>query len=185
MRLPDLSLIHKILNWHQGSDHKGESIGVFIVVPREIARQFPDAGKEGEDDSVPHITLIYLGKIPMFFTYRVRTAVENVCAMMKPFKVRLGKPKKLINKDGQTVRYSPVISRRLCRLHDLIKAELMRNLVPVSNDFPDYLPHVTIEYVNVGEKPKFKHIKPEGNFSVDSVWIWGTEEPAWIPFGRK
>lgn len=46
--------------------------------------------------------------------------------------------------------------------------------------FGMWQPHVTIEYINKGEKEKYKDLEPKGKWTLNNIWIWGTEEPHMI-----
>lgn len=142
------------------------------MAPKEVASQFPSEGKEGEDSSPPHVTLVYIGNLPAKFEDRLKEVVKNVCDNFKSFDVKLGSPKKLVNDKGQKVFYSPVKSRRLALLHELFKAEFQRNQIPFSNKYPEFKPHITIEYVDPGCKRQYPELCPEGQWKIDSVWIW-------------
>jgi 2'-5' RNA ligase len=181
MSLPDLKLIYKILQWHTPSD----SVGVFAPLPPEIANQFPVDGKESEDTSPSHITLVYLGDLPQQFEEAVREIVNDVCVETKPFTVKLSKPKTFVNDKNQTIIHSPVVSGRLQKFHNNLKDRLLKNSIPVSNKFPEYKPHVTIEYVGEEEDSQYGDVKPEGDWIVDSVWIWGMSEPHMVLLGKK
>ncbi len=186
MNLPDLKQIYKVINWHENDrDEKGKHVGLFILLPSDIAEQFPEEGKEGEDNSPSHITLLYVGEYPLTMEDRLKEIVCESCSMIKPFKVRLQNPKKFNNDEGQIVRHSPISSKKLKQFHQFLRKIFFKYHIPFSDKHPEYKPHVTIEYINKGEKAKFKKIKPKGFFVVDHIWLWGTNEPYLIPLGKK
>lgn len=175
----ELSNLYKTLKWHESSRDKqpGESVGLFITLPSEIAEQYPSEGKEGEDSSPAHLTLLYIGDVPMHFEDKILEVVQQVCENFKKFKVKIKSPKKWINDENQTIYHSPIASSKLTNLHNMLEKSFELNQIPFSRKYPEFKPHVTIEYVNEGEKPKFKDVKPEGEFVVESVWVWGLTEP--------
>jgi 2'-5' RNA ligase len=173
----DLKSLYKTLSWHKADrDHPpGEKVGLFIQVPEHIACQFPP--KPGEDSSPPHITLLYIGNLPPSFEAKLDEVVGNVCENFKRFTVKLGSVKRFINDEQQKVYHSPVISKRLQVLHKTLLTEFQFGQLPYSTKYPEFKPHITIEYVNPGESPKFTDLCPEGSWEVDSVWVWGISEP--------
>jgi len=184
-KLPDLKTIYQVINWHQSNREKppGESVGLFAVLPKEIACQFPSIGKEGEDSSPAHVTVLYIGDMPRQFEKKLIKVVGSICEKIRPFKLRLGRPRKFVNDEGQIILHSPVKSNRLHKLNDLLKQELMNNQINVVNKFPEYKPHVTIAYCNSRKELKaFKDVHPEGEWMIDSLWVWGGAEPHLIQF---
>jgi 2'-5' RNA ligase len=188
MYTPDLSSLYKVISWHNDSrsnDHKpGESAGIFAVLPADIAKQFPKDGKELEDTSPVHVTVCYIGDFPIHLEHKLESVVRNVCTKIKPFKVKLGSPRKFINDKNQTIIHSPVKSKKLHNFHDILKYALLQNQIQVSNKFPEFKPHITIEYVPENDVSRYKHLKPYGEWVIDSIWLWGLSEPYLIPLGK-
>lgn len=184
---PPLSYLYKILDWHfHDRDHKpGESVGLFSVLPEEIAAQFPEGGKKGHDSSPSHVTICYLGNIPLIWEEKLVNVAEMVCAKFRPFTVRLGKPKTFINHKNETIYHSPVKGKKLFEFHDFLKRAYQLNGIPVDSKFPEYKPHVTIEYVSNGEARKFPNACPEGEWQIDHVWVWGAHEPYLVHIGKN
>ena len=180
MFFPDLKQLFKILTWHQTkSDNK--HVGIFLPLPEAISEQFPP---KPDDESPPHITVLYVGEMNPHFEEALREAVGSVCKKMKPFAAKLSGPKKFLNREGQSIKHSPITSQKLQRFNKALKIELYKNFVPFDNKYPEYKPHVTIEYINEGEKSKSRGLRPKGKWVVDHCWIFGTQEPYLIPFGK-
>jgi 2'-5' RNA ligase len=176
----DLKNLYKTLIWHKQEEINPthDSCGLFIQVPEYIARQFPSIGKDGHDSSPPHITLLYIGQLPQAFEPRLFEVVQKVCENFKCFEVKLGKLNKFVNEEKKEIVYhSPIISKRLQLLHEMMKIEFQHAQLPYSTKFPEFKPHITIEYVNFGDMRKLPHVNPVGSWLVDSVWVWGTSEP--------
>ncbi len=184
---PPLSSLYKILDWHfNDRDHPpGESLGVFSVLPEEISSQFPAEGKEGHDNSPPHVTVCYIGTVPLVWENKIVTVTEAICGKFRPFTVKLGKPKVFINHKNETIYHSPIKGNKLYEFHDELKRALQLNLIPVDTKHPDYKPHVTIEYVEEGNQRRFPEACPQGEWQMDSVWIWGGHEPHLIHIGKN
>lgn len=185
--LPDLSTIAKTIIWsHRNIQHK-DSAGIFAVVPKEIAKQFPFEAREKEDASPSHLTILYLGALPRIAERKLLYIVNEVCENTRPFVVSLKKPRKFVNDKGQTILHSPVKSGRLVRFHDRLHSALLNAGIQVDNKFPEYKPHITIGYVNSRKELKqLKEIRPEGQWIMDSIWIWGlaNKEPHLVFLGK-
>src|SRR3990167_8595196 len=126
MNLPDLSLLYKILNWHNETHHDN-SVGLFIPIPQELSQQFPEDGRQGEDSSPAHITLLYIGQFSQHLEPKLITIIKNVCDCTRPFPVRFAKIRKFVNEKKQEIYHVPVKSNRLIQLHNTLKNELQRN----------------------------------------------------------
>jgi 2'-5' RNA ligase len=186
VELPDLKQLYSTIDWHNSQEdfEEGSSVGVFIVLPDDIAEQYPEDGKEGEDSSPPHITAFYIGMLPSHFNEKALKTIYDVAKATKPFHVKLSKPKKFQNDYGQTIWHSPVVSKRLKDFNAALKHAFMQDHVPFDNKWPEFKPHVTIEYVDEGEKARYRKVKPAGKWKVDTLWVWGMNEPHLIPLGK-
>lgn len=185
MALPDLSLIYKTMHWHQTNNSHAGEVGLFILLPSSEADKFPDAGREGHDESPPHITVVYIGHIMKELEGKLYKVVQSVCQRTNPFPVTYGKVDKFENAKGQKIYHTPVKSSKLLKFNEELKKELLKNQLPVDNKFPNYKPHITIEYVEPGQQPKFIEQNFNGGFTVDSVWIWGASNPQMIYLGHN
>jgi 2'-5' RNA ligase len=185
MALPDLSLIYKTVHWHQNNNSHAGEVGLFVLLPSSESNKFPDAGRHGHDESPPHITVVYLGSVPKELEAKLKRVVQSVCERTNPFQVTYGKVAKFETDKGDKVYHTPVKSSRLVKFHDELKKELQRNQLPVNTKFPEYKPHITIEYVAAGTEPKFIEQNFVGGFTVDSVWIWGSSNPQMIYLGNN
>lgn len=183
--LPDLSQIAQTLIYHaRDNDHVGE-VGIFAVLPKEIARQFPDEGRQETDKSPSHITILYLGSVLPALEKKLLRVVNEVCEATKPFVASLKRPRKFVNDKGQIILHSPVKSGRLVRFHDNLRAALLNAGIQVDNKFPEFKPHITIAYCNNKKELKqYKEIRPEGEWIVNSIWIWSTKNPHLVLLGR-
>jgi len=185
---PKLSELYSVMDWHENqTDHKpGESVGLFVTIPQELSQQFPQQGKELEDKSPAHITLLYLGSVPLQLQNKVYSVTQRYCDFVRPFSVKLGRPKKFVNDEEQIILHSPVKSKRLFNLHDILKQAFLQNQIPVDNKFPEYRPHITIAYCNSeDELNNYKHIKPQGSFEINHLWLWGGNQAEIIHLGKK
>lgn len=170
--------IYELVDWHQNNRDKpaGESVGLFIPLPSDLAKQYPPKG-EGNDNSPPHITLLYCGTVPEHMEDKMEEVCKQVCTNFKSFNVKIKKPRKFINDKNETIRHSPIASLRLKRFHECMKEAFMQAGLPLSDKYPDYKPHITIEYIPQGQKSQYKEIKPQGQFKVEEVHMWGGTQP--------
>jgi len=132
--------------------------------------------------------VVYIGDMNPHFDGKLQNIVSKVCSQVRPFKAKIGrKPRKFVNDEGQKVYHMPIFSKKLKNMHYTFKDELMKNAINVSNKFPEYKPHTTLEYVNEGEKPKYKKFRFDENksFVVEGLWVWGTSEPMYFGLGKR
>ena len=181
----DLSEIYEIIQWSESNNKDdGKHIGIFITVPRHIAKQFP---KKSEDNSPPHCTVLFIGSFNKGLESKLIQVIENVSRAFKPFIAQFGPKVKTFSAgdDGVPV-YSPVKSSKLKKLHETLKNELIMNQIQVDNEFPEYKPHITIGYAkNNKEKKYYKSLEPQGEFEVKGIWLWGLDSPKYFLLGRK
>lgn len=175
----DLRQIYDILDWSFNSRTKqpGQSVCFVIVPPSNLAEQFSGEGKEAEDSSPAHVTVGYLGNIPVELEDKVVSIARSVIEKFRSFPVCISKIKTFDNPE-HTVYYSSIKSRRLQRLHNELKSCFAANQIPMDATHPDYTPHITIEYVPIGQEPQFvPEEPPTGEWMADTVWLWGFEKP--------
>ena len=175
----DLKQAYKILSWHNTSRDKppGESVGLFIPLPENLSKQFPPDGKAQEDTSPCHVTLYYIGELENSKQQDMIGVVRSVAKITKPFQVSLAPSNFFVNKKNQKIIHSPVIGEDLQKLHYVVQGAFKFLELPFLDKYPEYKPHVTIEYVNEGEQEKYGNLSPRGEWLVDHFWIWGTEKP--------
>jgi 2'-5' RNA ligase len=175
----DLKQTYNVLSYAYNKQQRahGESVCIVLVPPSEISEQFSVAGKIAEDKSPHHVTVGYLGTVPVELEDKVVRVVQNVCSQTKAFPVKLGKIG-LFENEKEIVYHSTIKSRRLHKLHDALKLAFSLAQMPLDATYPTYTPHMTIEYVSAGSEPQ--HVPeqpPAGEWQADSVWIWGFEQP--------
>lgn len=181
------------------------SCGVFIPLPHTLAKHFPD--KSDEDDSVPHVTVLYIGDVTADEQTKVVEAVRECVKDWPPFTMNVCAYSEFKNDKGQTIPHmeptadirvkgpAGVYYRSVGELHaDLFAAvescgvEVchMYGHTKVKPSFSDrartFKLHATLAYVNAGE-PAYSGPKPTGNFMVTEVEVWGWEKYR-IPLGK-
>jgi len=155
----------------------GEKVGLFILLPKELAKQYPPEGKAGEDDSDPHVTLLYVGDVPNNKFDDLEQIVREELTRMGPFEVELLPPDTFVNDEDQTILHSPVKGDILEPLSGIIKERLIDEGFEFKHPDRPFKGHVTIEYVDPGEEPQFSDVMPMGSWLVNEIEIWGLGDP--------
>jgi 2'-5' RNA ligase len=159
--------------------------GVFLPLPQRLAKDFPD--KSHEDDSVPHITLLYVGDITPEQQRKLVRSVKSVLAYVRPFTMNLNTYDEFANKHGQTIPNMTGTSDHphgLGALHVALWRAIENAGVPVAHTYGEYDPgkpdagsfkvHATLNYLEPGEA--YKGPKPTGSWKVNEVEVWGHEK---------
>jgi len=170
------------------------SCGVFLPVPSNLARYFPD--KSEEDDSVPHFTVLYAGDLSPADYGKLVDAVGRVARSHEPFLMRMGGYGEFTNNDGQTIPHMigsawPEQSS-LNSLHEALRKAAEQAGIPIAHTYgPDEDPkkgyaeqfkaHATLAYINPGE-PAYTGYRPEGSWKVTDLELWGHEKYQ-VPLG--
>jgi 8-oxo-dGTP pyrophosphatase MutT (NUDIX family) len=182
------------------------SCGVFVPLPFDLARQFPN--KDHEDDSVPHITMLYIGDVSPTDYARVVKAVTRVARHWTPFTMDLLHYSEFHNPKGQLIPHMKPTARglttstlagrgahasRLGLLHQDVKQAVERLGVAVAHTYgpeadpnrPDWLnfkAHATLDYLP-GDA-SYDGPRPTGSWRVTELECWGHEKYR-IPLGAK
>ena len=176
MGILDLAEIMDTVSWHENNDHKHP--GIFIKLPRSLAAQYP---KIKDDESPKHISIVLLDNIDTALEDKLVNVIQQVCSKIKPFSVKIGKVGKFVNDENKIILHSKIKSNKLFKFHDVIKQALSQNQFSVSNKYPNFDPHVTIQYCDDKKEAKqYKDVQPEGEFMVDHIEIWGTSKPYYV-----
>jgi 2'-5' RNA ligase len=178
----DVAEVYKVQEWYKHRD-PDQDVGIFIVLPEKIAKQFPEEGKSEEDTSPSHVTFFYLGELKKEEEKKYLEIIKRIANFLEPFDIELGDVNTFVNEEKQTIIHSPVEGKGLMAAHSLFKKIFSKLGLKYADKYPEYKPHVTIEYVNEGEKPRFGDVRPEGKWTVDHLWIWGTQEPYMVSVG--
>jgi len=171
--------------------------GVFIPVPYNLAKDFPD--KSMFDDSMPHLTVLYVGDLDPK-SYRVLVnLVRKFAEKIKPFFCDLAMYGELLNKEKQKVAYmapSAVNGTKLALVHGLLRRFIedagKEYKLAIGHEYgPNdtaslpyemrFKPHATLAYL----KPMEPYLgpKPAGSWRVHELECWG-HETIRIPLGK-
>jgi len=179
-----VSLFDRIAEQRETKDG-GITAGVFIPLPKSLAKQFPN--KDEFDDSDPHVTMLYVGDVTPEQQARLTYEVAKIAAYIKPFQMDMGSYGEFQNPEGQTIAHmAPTASHPhgLSALHVALWRAADAAGVPVSHRYGDYvagLPdaaafksHATLAYMPAGET--YKGPKPAGAWTCTELEVWGHQK---------
>lgn len=180
--------------------------GVFIPLPYNLAKQFPPKPKE-EDDSAPHVTLLYIGDVTPEEMTKVVSAVREVAKDWPPFRMDVSTYGEFKNDKEQTIPHMApaatirvkgpqgVYYRTLGELHADLFAAVEGCGVKIAHKYghtkaspsfakraETFKSHTTLAYQNKGDGP-YTGPKPTGSFQVNDIEVWGWEVYK-IPLGN-
>jgi 2'-5' RNA ligase len=171
------------------------SCGVFLPLPFDLARQFPKMlGGKSTDDSPPHVTVLYVGKItPAEYTGMVNV-VQRVISTYQPFFIDMSGANVFDDAEDYDTLYAVVNSRTFRAFGSVVyptihvlHAELRKALedagINVEHTYgrrdgkglpaERFTPHATIARVPKGEQCLVR--PPSGSWFVLDVECWGYE----------
>lgn len=146
-----------------------ESIGVFIKLPEDLAKQYQQMK---EDPSPPHITVLYIGDVDVEQKAKAIKTIKEIVAAYDPIDVWVDGLAYFTNPKGEEIAHSMVEAKTLAALSKDLWDELLRIGIKVQHSFPDYTPHVTLQY---GDKRNYDGPVPKGNFNCKEVEIWAKD----------
>ena len=117
-----------------------EHVGFFFPLPAKLAGQYPAEGRKSEDESPVHLTLLYLGEMKPEKEKALLEAAKKVFAETAPLRLSLGPVDDFQNKDGQTIRHSPVTGKGLQQLHTRLAKAVEEAGVESASDYKNYKP---------------------------------------------
>lgn len=140
---------------------------VYAPLPEEVHKFFPkDRG--GDDESVPHCTVLYVGEIDKDNVATLRRILRNETVGHKPIKCEFGNIKSFPKGEFGVPWYVAIdADPSLEKLHKRIWDRLKEEGVPVAHRWKEYVPHATLKYMPDGEK--YDGEIPEGEFTIDSI----------------
>jgi 2'-5' RNA ligase len=152
----------------------GESVGLFIPLPKNLAKKFPSLGQE--DTSPSHVTFLYIGD----FKGNARQAelvdvLKDVCRRWWPVcKAVLGDVDYFDHhdKDRRVPHVCVDFDKDLSGFRQRVKQELTNAGIEVGDRFPEYKPHVTLAYMP-GMDGEWKGKVPKGSWDFDKMEVWG------------
>lgn len=180
---------------HEANKDGSLSCGVFLPIPYNLAKDFPD--KSEHDDSVPHLTVLYVGDCSPEAYKTLCKIVRQVAVHIKPFSLDLTNYGEFMNKEGLKIAHmKPGLtgSMKLAVLHDVIRRaiEQFGKEIDVAHSYGDkpkkgvpyaaqFKAHATLAYLPA--MLPYRGPKPTGSWQVTEIECWGHEKIR-IPLGR-
>jgi hypothetical protein len=178
--------------------------GVFVPLPYNLAKQFPPKPAV-EDDSAPHVTLLYIGAVTPEEQAKVVKAVREVAKDWPPFHMDVSAYGEFENEKGQTIAHmvptamarkkgpAGVFYRTMGELHADLHAGVEATGVKIGHTYgpgkkgstprersDSFKLHTTLAHQPKGVA--YTGRKPTGNFQVNEIEVWGWETYR-IPLG--
>jgi 2'-5' RNA ligase len=157
-----------------------DSCGVFIRVPDDLASEFPP---RAEDPSPPHMTLLYVGKVPRTEFDRLVATVADVARGDAPFTVEMTDYGEFTNRSGQTIAHMIPRGDQIAALHAQLRAAVASAGFDVEHHPGVFKPHVTLDYMEPGQH--YEGARPSGSWTVRSLEVWGWGERRAVPLGGR
>lgn len=159
-------------------------VGLFLPLPAGLAEQFPSLG--AEDDSPPHVTLLYVGEVPAERRAEfVETVTKALGREAGPIRAYLDGLDYFVHPHAnRRVYYNRVrFSKDVAEIRDRVWLALEDAGFEVKHSFPlAFFPHVTLAYAEGLEAPYTGPV-PTGSWAFDKVAIWGLPKEIEVPLG--
>jgi 2'-5' RNA ligase len=152
----------------------GEHVGLFIPLPKDLAKKFPPLGKN--DPSPSHVTFLYVGDCKKKRDQKVLVdTLRDSCRRWWPeAKATLGELDYFDHEDKE--RRVPHVSvsfdKDLEGFKHRVRQELEEKGIKVEDSWPDFKPHVTLAYLP-GSHGEWRGRIPKGSWEFDEMEIWG------------
>jgi 2'-5' RNA ligase len=192
-----LSLFDRIVEEQEQNADGTMSCGVFLPVPYNLARQFPN--KDEHDTSVPHFTILYAGDLSPEQHEALVKSAQEVAAQTSPFRVDMIGYGEFENDDGQRIPHMigrafrpEALGWSLGELHAALYRAAVQSGVPISHTYgpgfkgekpskDDFKAHATLDYIDPGQ-PDYEGPRPRGGWRVNELEVWGHENYR-VPLG--
>jgi cytidyltransferase-like protein len=162
-------------------DEKKEHTGFFsgLKVPDELAQELLDAGGEPDPEAGFHVTLVYQKEWDAAERKKVAKIIKKVAMKMLPIRASidgLGRFPASESSDGKDVIYARVESKELHEFRDTVMQAIEKAGLDNPQNFPVYKPHITMRYVDQGEKGSVKPVEAD-DFDFEELIFTGIESP--------
>ena len=152
----------------------GSSVGLFIPLPKNLAKKFPSLGQE--DTSPSHVTFLYIGEYKDCAKQSELVRVlKDVCRRWWPVcQAVLGDVDYFDHhdKDRRVPHVCVDFDKDLSGFRQRVKQEITDAGLEVGDKFPEYKPHVTLAYMP-GMDGEWKGKIPKGRWDFDKMEVWG------------
>jgi len=162
----------------------GESVGLFIPLPKDLAKKFPSLGNE--DTSPSHVTFLYIGDFKGKKQQdQLVEILKDCCRRWWPLcEARLGKLEYFDqhDQDRRVPHVTVEFDKDLAGFKQRIKQELTDAGIAVGDKFPEFKPHVTLAYMP-GMDSKWNDEVPQGSWRFEEMEVWGLPKVHKVKFG--
>lgn len=175
---------HKIAKATGRKTGVGESIGLFIPLPKKLAKRFPSLGED--DPSPSHVTFLYIGDVKE--ADKQDKLVELLRECLRKWwpgaKATLDKLEYFDHhdKDRRVPYVSVKFDKDLSGFQKRVQQELRDAGFEINDKFPEFKPHVTLAYMP-GLDAVWKGNVPKGSWEFDEMEVWGLPKVHKIKLG--
>jgi len=162
-------------------EDENKHVGLFVPIPKKFHGQF-HKGREKEDDSPPHITLLYIGDADSEDEETIHSIAKEVIENTKPFTAKFGDYSEFVS-DEHRVAHVQIDSKELCNLHEKLKKAMRDGGIKVDSTYRIYKPHSTLNYVKPDSS--YEGPVPTGEFEITKVGLWGFDKDKDIKLGKS
>ena len=161
---------------------QGTEVGFFIPLSADLASQYE---VKPEDTSPPHVTFLYVGRVPADREAKFLAVAHAVLQSAPPVFGVLNGVDSFVHEDkNRRVLYSRVsFSHDLRPLRDRLWEALTKAGFDVQHSFKDFVPHVTLEYRDGVNDAVWHGAAPSGSWECKTVEVWGLPQKHVLPLG--
>lgn len=165
----------RISKVHGRKRGEGEEVGIFIPLPKHLARKFPTLYPN--DSSPSHVTFMFLGSIldPEEQKRLVDILRQTMKSWWRDATATLGEMGVFHQEDHVVPHVKVDFDRDFKGLRIKLRTILELEGFPVDTKFVDFKPHVTLGYVP-SEEWNNRMKAPRGTWDFDYFEVWGLPE---------
>ncbi len=148
-----------------------ESIGLFLQMPDEIAKEFPE--KDKEDASPPHLTVLYIGDQDSKDLDNIIEICNDVIHTHDPIQITLEDLDFFTSSDteleNREIAHLPIKCDGMAKLRKDVWDTLEDAGYEIQDSHREYKPHATLAYCSDRE---YDGPVPTGSFLCTSIDVW-------------
>lgn len=175
-------LAERVAKIHGKKKGDGSSVGLFIPLPRHLARKFPS--NHPNDSSPSHVTLMILGEIPNDQQEMVLETIKDTLrgTYWTNATAKLQGMDTFETEDSVIPHVQVDFDRDLQGLRHKIRQALREKGLEIIEKHPEFKPHVTLGFLpkDVDSSPTKC---PKGQWKFNNVEVWGLPKVHRLPFG--
>lgn len=142
---------------------------IYAPIPTKYHKFFPRL-RGGDDDSPPHITILYVGQVSKDDVKVIDSVMQEFAKEFPSIKCEFGEVKSFPAGEYGVPWYVDIKAEPLLeKLHKRLWQALEEGGVVVEHSWPDFNPHATLKYLPEGEE--YEGDTPEGSFSIDQIVV--------------